>query len=202
MVSTSSVIDTFKTFIEVKYPSYYKRFCQHLKDNPQSATAEAVVFSLMRSIFENVIIGEDVSSGGADFHCTSGDKQFITEVTCQSGWENTVPEQCSAGWFRMITHKLRTKASSKARQVSDYVIPRILAITTEHIGADCLIGPYGAESLMTSDVQIEVPIGDPIGKTNLVSDLKDSVFFRIKDGKFESCRRSISAIVSGGVKVS
>ena len=203
MFSTSEIIESYKTFLKVKYQAHYQRFCNHFKDNPESAKAEAVVFSLMRSIFRDVKIGEDISSGGADFLCISDDGQFIIEVTSleagsvanQSGWNNGIPEDGAAGWFGMITHMLRTKASSKARQVSGYPIPRVLAITTEHIAADFLLGPHGAETLLTSDTKIEVPIGEPIGETNLVTDLKDSVFFRLKNGALESCRRSISAIL-------
>jgi hypothetical protein len=90
---------------------------------------------------------------------------------------------------------LRTKASSKAHQVADYPIPRVLAITSEHIGADFLMGPYGAETLLTSDTEIEVPVGEPIGKSSIVTELKNSVFFRSKNGAVESCKRSISAIL-------
>ena len=75
----------------------------------------------------------------------------------------------------------------------------MLVITSEHIGADFLIGPHGAETLLTSDIKIEVPIGQPIGKTELVTDLKDSVFFKSSNGVIESCRRSISAILLVGL---
>jgi hypothetical protein len=90
---------------------------------------------------------------------------------------------------------LRTKASAKVPQLSGHSIPRILIITSEHMGADFLLGPRGAETLLTSNIKIEVPIGKPINKVGLSTDLKDSVFFRFKDGSLESCRRSISAIL-------
>jgi hypothetical protein len=48
--------------------------------------------------------------------------------------------------------------------------------------------------MLTSDTKIEVPINKPISKVGLATDLKDSVFFRLKNGVLESCRRSISAI--------
>jgi len=157
----------------------------------------------LRPIFDDVIVSEDVSTGGADFLCKSNKYEFITEVTCleaeavaaQSGWENKVPQNGSAGWFGMITHMLRTKASSKAAQLSGHSMPRILAITSEHIAADVLLGPHGAETLLTSDTKISVPIGNSINKTELVADLKDSVFFRFRNNTIESCRRSISTIL-------
>jgi len=95
----------------------------------------------------------------------------------------------------MITHMLRTKVFSKAAQLSGYNLPRILIITSEHIGADFLLGPRGAEILLTSDNKIKVPIGKPIRKVVLTTDLKDSVFFRFKNGSLESCRKSISVIL-------
>jgi hypothetical protein len=128
----------------------------------------------------------------------------MVEVTClegeavatQSGWPNEVPEGVTGGSFGMITHMLRTKASEKTPQLSGYEMSRILAITTEHVAADVLLGPYGAETFLTSDTKITVPLREPIdGKVYLTTDLKDSVFFRVKNGVVESCRRSISAIL-------
>ena len=95
----------------------------------------------------------------------------------------------------MITHMLRTKTSSKATQLSGHSFPRILVITCEHIASDVLLGSHGAETLLTSDTKIEVPIDKPIENIDLVTDLKDSVFFRFKNGLLESCRKSISAIL-------
>ena len=154
---------------------------------------------------DDVNLAEDISTGGADFLCKSNDVEFIVEVTCietesvvtQSGWKNRVPptQNKAAFSFGMITYKLRGKVSSKAAQLSGNNIPRILIITSEHIGADFLLGPRAAEILLTSDIKIEVPIGKPINKVGLSTDLKDSVFFRFKDGSLESCRRSISVIL-------
>jgi len=90
---------------------------------------------------------------------------------------------------------LRTKASRKAGQLSGYAFPRILIITCEHIAADVLLGPHGGETFLTSDTQIEVPINKPIENINIVTDLRNSVFFRYKNGLIESCRKSISAIL-------
>lgn len=203
MTSASTVIESYKTFLEVKYPSHHGKFCSLLRDSPESAKAEAILFSLMRFEFKEIKIAENVSSGGADFLCISDRDEFILEVTSlkaeavaiQSGWVNTLSDSNTAGSFAMITHMLRTKASGKAAQVSDYPMPRVLAITCEHIGADFLIGPHGAETLLTSDTKIAVPIGEPLRETHLITDLKDSVFFKFKNGKAESCRRSISAIL-------
>ncbi len=203
MVSIAEIIESYKYFLEVKYPHHYKSYCTRLKNKPESAKAEAVTFSILRSNFDDVKLAEDISTGGADFFCSSNDVKFIVEVTCietesvatQSGWQNKVPPNENAFSFGMITHMLRRKASAKVPQLSGYSIPRILIITSEHMGADFLLGPRGAETLLTSNTKIEVPIGKPINKVGLSTDLKDSVFFRFKNGSLESCRRSISAIL-------
>ena len=205
MVSITEVIESYKVFLEVKYPKHYQSYRTRLKNKPESAKAEAVTFSILRSNFNDVNLAEDISTGGADFFCSSNDVEFIVEVTCietesvvtQSGWKNKVspaPNK-TAFSFGMITHMLRTKVSSKAAQLSGNNIPRLLIITSEHIGADSLLGPRAAEILLTSDIKIKVPIGKPIGKVDLATDLKDSVFFRFKNGSLEPCRRSISAIL-------
>lgn len=203
MVNISEIIDKHKEFIEVKYPNHFKKYCSLLKSQPQSAKAEAVLFSVLRPLYQDVQIAEDINTGGADFLCITDNSQFIIEVTCleaesvakQSGLENDISEDGKTTWFGMITHMLRTKASNKASQVSGKATPRVLAITTEHIHGETLMGSHAAECLLTSETKIQIPVGKPINEVGLSTDLKDSVFFRLKDGVFESCRRSISAIL-------
>ena len=190
----------------MKYPTHYRLFCNRLDIKPESARAEAITFSFLRSQFEDVTIAEDLVTGGADFLCVTEGGKIIVEVTCaegeavaaQSGWPNAVPEGSSAGSSGMITHMLRTKASEKASQLSGYSMPRTLMITCEHVAADALLGPLGAEMFLTSDTKITVPIAnvEPIDQQEiyLTTDLKDSVFFRFRNGVVEPCRRSISAI--------
>lgn len=203
MSSITQIIESYKLFLEVKYPNHFQSYCRRLKNKPESAKAEAITFSILRSIFNSVLVAEDISTGGADFLCKMDGAEFISEVTClqseavaaQSGWKNELPENGSAGSFSMITQMLRTKASSKAGQLSGHELPRILVVTSEHLAADVLLGPHGAETFLTSDTQIEVPIDKPIENVNIVTDLKNSVFFRYKNSSIESCRRSISAIL-------
>jgi hypothetical protein len=202
-VPTTDVIESYKLFFEVKYPGHFQTYCNRSKNKPESAKAEAVTFSFMRSTFVDVTLAEDISTGGVDFLCKSNEVEFIIEVTCleaeavaaQSGWKNEVAENGAGGSFGMITHMLRTKASSIATQLSGHDSPRILSITCEHVAADVLLIPHGAETFLTSDIKIEVPIGKAIADVKLITDLKDSIFFRSQNGQLESCRRSISAIV-------
>ena len=208
MTFIDKTVESYKDFLRVKYPSHYTLFCRRLSNQPESARAEAIIFSLFRSACEDVEIAEDIVTGGADFLCVTEETEFMVEVTClegeavatQSGWPNEAPEGVTSGSFGMITHMLRTKASEKTSQLSGYNMSRMLVITTEHVAADVLLGPYGAETFLTSDTRITVPIGEPIkGKVHLTTDLKDSVFFRIKNGVLESCRRSISAILLSSI---
>jgi hypothetical protein len=202
-VSTTEIIESYKLFLEVKYPGHFQSYCNRLKYNLESAKAEAVTFSFLRSTFVDVTLAEDISTGGADFLCKSNEVEFIVEVTCleadsvaaQSGWNNEITENGFGGSFGMATHMLRTKASSKAAQLSGHDFPRILAITCEHVAADVLLGPHGAETLLTSDTKIEVPIGKEIAEAKIITDLRNSVFFRSQNRQLESCRRSISAIL-------
>jgi len=49
MVLTAEIIESYKCFLEVKYPTHYKSYCTRLKNKPESAKAEAVTFSILRS---------------------------------------------------------------------------------------------------------------------------------------------------------
>ena len=49
MVPTSEVIESYKQYLEVKYPIHFGAFCSRLKGHLRSAKAEAVVFSILRS---------------------------------------------------------------------------------------------------------------------------------------------------------
>jgi hypothetical protein len=203
MTRTHDVIDSYKVFLEIKYRTHYQIYCRRLKENIEAAKAEAVMFSLLRNTIDQITLAEDVGTGGVDFLCVSDQNRFIVEVTSleaesvaiQSGWPNEIADG-TTGWFGMVTHMLRTKASSKASQLSGYAMPRVLAITSEHMAADVLLGPHGADALLTSDTKIKVPIGKPIDKAGVATDLKDSVFFRFnKEGQIEPWRKSISAII-------
>lgn len=206
------IIKSYKDFLMVKYQDHYKSFCTRINSvkNSEGARAEAIIFSLLRSQFEKVLLNEDVSKGGADFIAETEHQKFIVEVTCletetvseQSGIPVSFPTGPSAGSFSLITHKLRGKASDKASQLANYKMPRVLVITSEHNSADFILGPLGAEMFLTSDTQISVPISieNPNGDgCDLVTDLKESGFFRFTNGTIEACRKSISAILLVGI---
>jgi hypothetical protein len=202
----SNVIESYKTFLMVKYPSHHTLFCNRLCNKPESAKAEAVLFSLLRTAVDDVAVAEDVVTGGADFLCSKDDAKFIVEVTSlageavagQSGWPNGVPEDSTAGSFGLITHMLRTRASEKVPQLAGYEMPRVLAISCEHVASDVLLGPLGAEAFLTSDTKIAVPLYTDEASNkgiHLTTDLKNSVFFRFNNGLVEPCRQSISVVL-------
>jgi len=203
MINTSQIIESYKEYLEIYYLSHYKKYVTLLAQNIESAKAEAIVYSLMKSIFHDVEILEDESFGGPDFLCGTNKEKFVIETThldtesvaSQSGLDKKLSEGASVTSYSLITHKLREKISSKAKQLSNYPTPRVLAITCEHYHSDTFLGPFGAKMLFTSDTKITVPINKPIENTFLSSDLKDSIFFRFNNGVFESCRCSISAIL-------
>jgi hypothetical protein len=201
---TPEVIDSYKDFLLVKYPNHSKNFCDRFKNHPESAKAEALLFSVLRDSFNTVNIAEDISNGGADFHCVSDSSEFILEVTSlegnsvsnQSCWHDEAANNGEVFSFGMITPKLRSKVSDKAKQLSGVKMPRVLAITTEHDFGGVLLGTYAASSLLTDDdTIIETSVDNHKDETRLTTNLKNSVFFKFKNGSIEPCRRSISAIL-------
>ena len=211
MYSIANVIDSHKSFLKIEYPKHLQRYCDRLENQPESAKAEAISCYFFRTRCDDVQVEEDLQKGGVDFRCKSKDgTEFVSEVTCfeaeaaaaQSKLPNEFPENelNIGGPFAMVNHRLLSKAVRKAKQISGYCCPRILVITCEHIMSEILLGKPGAELLLTSEPEILEPVGNlgntsELGNVNSVTDLRHSVFFRLKNGKLESCRRSISAIL-------
>ena len=209
MCSIENVIDSHKRFLKAKYPKHFQRYCHLLNHRSESARAEAIASHFLRVRCDDVQIEEDLKKGGVDFRCKSKDgTEFVSEVTCletgtvakRSKLKNEFPEVGFGGTFDMITDKLFWKVLNKEDQVSGYGCPQILIITCEHNGSNILLGDAGAEFLLTGDQEIVEPIdksekNSKLGNVYSVTNLKNAVFFRLKNGKLESCRRSISAIL-------
>ena len=196
------LVDNYKRFLDVNYPNHVKPFSTRLGDQPESARAEAAVYSFFEANHLDVQVEEDIVKGGVDFRCKTDKAEFVAEVTCleaesvtrESGVPNEPSEDGSGYYYNMITPLLRRKASEKASQMSGYSCPRLLVITCEHNEAVGLLDMSGAEFLLTSESKIAIP-SNPGEDIDLVTDLKQSAFFRVKNGKLESCRQSISAIL-------
>jgi len=206
MPSIDQIVEDFKIFLEVKYPAYLEKFVQRLAANPEAARAEAIVFSFLRSQALNPLPSEDLSSGGMDFLChQNGKPSFFLETTSfgsetaanASGISTKIPESASASWYKTITKQLRRIVSEKARQLSAQVHPCVLAITTEHYSAEALLGTQAAVDMLIGETKIAFSVGTEESKSNIITELEDSVFFRRKkDGSgIESWRRNISAIL-------
>jgi len=203
MDSIADIVDSYKIFLEVKHADHYSKYVKRERGDPESARAEAVLFALFRRLTDSITVHEDPSTGGPDFLCQKERRNFLLEVASLkaenveriSGLKNT-PSKRVRGSFSLITHVLRNTASKKAPQLSGSPMPRVLAVTTEHIDGSVLLGPDAAKTLLTSDTQITFPIDSPETPARIVTHLDDSVFFRFKkDGSVEPCRQSISAIL-------
>ena len=201
MFSITDVVKHYKRFLTVNHPIHVKLYCSRLNNQSEGARAEAVAFHFFKTNLSNVCVEEHETKGGVDFLCQANSVEFVAEVTCldvdavtrESGLPNAIPENISVRSYRKITHLLRTKTSNKAKQMSEYNCPRILIIACEHKRANALLDTAGTEWLLTSDTQI--PIATSGTDFNLVTYLDNSAFFREENGKLESCRRSISAIL-------
>ena len=209
MSSITKVIDSHRRFLDARYPVHYQRYCDRLKSQPEGAKAEAIACCFFRAKCNDVQVEEDSNKGGVDFRCESeAGTEFVSEVTCveaeslagQSELPMEFPEAGFGGPFTFPTPKLLSKAVGKAKQMSGYCCPRILVITCEHPGSSVLLGQAGAEFLLTSEPEILEPIDKPdntgkLGNVDSVTNLENAVFFRLKSGRLETCRRSISAIL-------
>ena len=211
MSSITNVIDSHKRFLATRYPKHSQRYCRLLNNQPESARAEAIASSFLRTRCDNAQIEEDLSTGGVDFRCKSKDgTEFVSEVTCfeaeAAAAQSKLPNEFLeneldiGGSFAMVTHRLLNKAAKKAKQMSGYCCPRILVITCEHIMSDILLGKPGAELLLAGNsiiVERVDKLGDTtkLGNVSSATNLKNAVFFRLTNGELESCRRSISAIL-------
>jgi hypothetical protein len=189
----------------LKSAEHAATFKARMRADHEAARAEALLFSVLRSLDLNPAPAEDPSTGGADFLC--GGKKLprgaVVEVSVmradavseRSGLPKKIDANGQGRWFSMITDALRSKASRKAGQLKDQTGARILAITLEHAFADMLMGSLAARWLMSGETKISVPIEPAPGDVTEVTHLEESAFVRFTAGGIESCRRSISAIL-------
>lgn len=197
------ICQKYKNFLKHNYIDNYKNFCRIEKTRPESARAEAVIFSLLKSEkFE--IVPENASQGGCDFLCKSVNNEFFVEVAAlqtetvvkHSGWKLDVP----ASSFGMITGLIRRTVKNKAAQIkksNNISKPIVLAITTEHLGGDFFMGKIGTEYVLTSDTKIMVMVNSSDENIKLSTDFANSIFFKFSKIKniVEPVRQHISAVV-------
>jgi hypothetical protein len=100
----------------------------------------------------------------------------------------------------MVTTSLFNKARSKAEQLSGYECARVLAITCTHFASAFLLDTEAAESLLTSEPKIQIPVGEPDAPFTMSTDLRNPIFFGADaDGHISARRQSISAILLIGI---
>ncbi|MDD4893978.1 MAG: hypothetical protein PHW54_01520 [Candidatus Omnitrophica bacterium] len=202
-ISIDEVLESYKTYLNVKYPGHLEALEQREKSNLDGVRFEAAIFSVARSYNLNPQIAEIIGEGGVDFLCSSNQDKFLIEVThCntesieeKSGLSNT-PTNGEAKFFSMITPKLQGKAKDKAEQMADYAMPRLLCIGATHTAATILLGKHAAKWLLTSETKISIPVGIPNAPISQTTELENSVFFKFdQKGEIVPCRQSISAIL-------
>jgi hypothetical protein len=209
--TSDEVTQAYALFLEVCHPEHLKRFQDRLKADPEAARAEAAVFSWLRTSRLAPAINEHPSRGGADFLCLPGEKDsFLLEVTSlrkdaiasKSGWPDDLDEGAAA--FSMVTPQISRTIQHKVPQLAGgpQDVARVLAICLSHSGASALLGTMAAERVVTSTPVITTPLaadGTASEAPRLVTNLKQSAFFCIKNGVIVPVRERISAILLIGI---
>ena len=183
----TDLVNSYKHFLNVNHPEHIKPFHKRFHNQLESARAEAVVFSFLKEILDDVQIEESLVEGGVDFRGKTDSTEFVVEVTClnsesvtrASGLPDEMPEPGPARFYSMITPLLRQKASNKTCQMSGHNCPRILVITSEHPHASTVLDCRAASDLLTDETKIAIPPTQS-GELDLITELRESVFFRLK----------------------
>jgi hypothetical protein len=152
------VVDAYGEFLYYKMgQAYAERYTQQIEDNAIGAKAEAAIFSWLYWNHLDVKVNEHPKTGGADFLCRSPKgNDFILEVTTiqsdRVDRESHFPgESESGGAYGLITKELKGVIETKLRQVDKYPLPRVVAVASDHRGADLLLGAEAARCLLISD---------------------------------------------------
>lgn len=187
-------------------PEHRKRFAQRLASHPPGARAEAAMFALLRAEACDPVLNEDTGTGGADF-CCHEPQHFIVEVTsledvvladnAGTGVESPGDGEVGALDMPEVLNLVRTTVSNKAAQLANYPVPRVLAICSEYWGASMFFGPGGAAEIMYGGGAIAIPVTAQglVGPEQMTTNLGEAPFFRFKNGRPETCRKSISALL-------
>ena len=213
MRTVYNLLDEYKHFLDANQSEHSNSFHQRCNNQPEAARAEAVVFSFFQWNGYDIRVEESPSTGGVDFRVQTENTDFVVEVTSISRKKFTeysgAPETLISGeGYRpnlyKVADQILSRASRKARQMSDYPCPRILVIACEHPEyADILHdkGSFGPNMFLISPPKIEMRY-DPESYTSYnvgdASDLADSLFFTFQDDRNDRivfCRKSISMVL-------
>ncbi|RKU14257.1 hypothetical protein C6502_01305 [Candidatus Poribacteria bacterium] len=195
------LLDEYKDCLDgtARFESFNRLSC----DEPEAARSEAVAYSFFKRNGYPIQVEETPNEGGVDFRIQAESTDFVVEVTSilkktyteHSGMPEIISDRVGSVSLYKVPHLIRSKVSSKARQMSgmsEYDCPRILMIACEHPEYAYFLDdkePFGPAGLLTSPPKISIPNG------NNVTCLKDSLFFRFENDRIVFCRKSISAVL-------
>lgn len=207
--SGEDLLEAYRWVVQLQRPDLVSQFERRCRDNPGSARCEALVFSLLRDQFGlEPRIHEDRERGGPDFHARHAlhpdlfvEVKYLdsSAVTNNSKMANAPPEGFS--WFEYVTPQLKSDLTRAARQLGGLPGPGVCIIGSDHAFADRLLGPWGAENLLTSGSSFVIPLaqnGGPAGPMRVETDLRHAAFLKLdQEGSnaIKSLRQSISAII-------
>jgi hypothetical protein len=202
------VVDAYGEFLYYKMGQVYaERYMQQIKDNHLGAKAEAAIFSWLYWNNIDIKVYEHPKTGGPDFLCHAPNgNDFILEVTTiQSNkvdrGSNFPGENESGGAFGLITKELKGVIETKLLQVDKCPMPRVVAVASDHSGADLLLGAGAARCLLISDPDWTTIIAKTGDSTAVLAetrstDLMKSAFLQpdqVKETEIEPIFDKISA---------
>lgn len=206
-VKPQDILDNYINFLEEHYPSLATQYQQRLESNRTGARAEAIAFYFFSTSLDEIEINEHSKKGGTDFLCKTEHSNFVAEITSiatdtitkKSGLKDNLTEGVTVWAFSPITQKLCDTVNSKEAQMSEYDLPGVLVIASDHLLADLLFTPFHTERLLVGDITIGLSIPKIRQENQEVSfvnqtDLKYGCFLQ-KNQDWHVCNRSISAVI-------
>ncbi len=205
-------ITRFADFLEAtRGPGAVKRWTDRLRDNPEAGVAEVLVWAQLiqdaRPEYE-----PDTAPCPVDFLCHPTSRpSYGVEVTVlgadSQGARTDLPTD-GPGAFDFDTKAIFRRVVTKAGRLSSFDRPLLLIVASFHPEAHLILGQTGASELLTGVPQIRVELSDdPDGTSDVVTDLKESVFFRTEGSRVltpesprptprvVACRRHINAVL-------
>lgn len=214
ITNIEGVVQSYSDYLHHGHGENGKRFDRLRASDPEAAMAEAIVFGVLQGFHLEPTINDAPGTGGADFVCCGyrgplmphqEEDRFVVEatsldleaVTGRSEIPNEVPENISGGAFGLVTRNLCNKAKSKATQLANYPMPRVLAIASSHAGIAALFNNATATWALVSEPHWRQEVGSTETDHTEYTDLESSLFIKPApegDG-LVACRRSISAVL-------
>lgn len=199
MKTVYDLLDEYKIFLDANHPEHSNSFDQRCNKGPESARAEAVSHSFLKSHGYDVQVEETPSKGGADFRVQAESTDFVVEVVSMLREKYTeysgMPEilagvRCTSPY--KVFKAIESRAYRKERQMSGYSCPTILMIACEHPEYHYRLNtpnPLGPQASLTGPPKI----GTDRKKNE--SCLKGSLFLEFVNDRIAFCKGQISAVL-------